>query len=61
MSTITQRVKALSPEKREELAQLLQQKRGGHRQYRKQVDVAILGGGLAGLTLARQLKRAQAD
>lgn len=61
MSTITQRINALSPEKREELTKLLQQKRAGHRQYHKQVDVAILGGGLASLTLARQLKRAQAD
>ncbi|MCX6047815.1 MAG: tryptophan 7-halogenase [Chloroflexi bacterium] len=59
MTTINDRVKALSPEKREELAQLLQQKRAS--QPRKQVDVAILGGGLAGLTLARQLRRAHAD
>ncbi|CAN5750726.1 tryptophan 7-halogenase [soil metagenome] len=59
MTTINDRVKALSPEKREELAQLLQQKRAG--QPRKQVDVAILGGGLAGLTLARQLRRAHAN
>lgn len=61
MSTINDRFKALAPEKREELAQLLQQRRAGHHPPRKQVDVAILGGGLAGLTLARQLRRAHAD
>ncbi|MCE7984895.1 MAG: halogenase [Caldilinea sp. CFX5] len=61
MHTIIQRIKSLPPEKREELTKRLQEKRAGHRQYRKQVDVAILGGGLAGLTLARQLKRAHAD
>ncbi len=61
MTTINDRIKALSPEKREELTQRLQQKRAGHAQSRKQVDIAILGGGLAGLTLARQLRRAYAD
>lgn len=60
MTTINDRIKALSPTQREELANLLQQKRTGHQQ-RKQVDIAILGGGLAGLTLARQLRLAHAD
>ncbi len=61
MTTINDRIKALSPEKREELTQRLQQKRTGQPAARKQVDVAILGGGLAGLTLARQLRRAYAE
>lgn len=37
MTTINDRVKALSPEKREALAQLLQQKRAGHSQPRNKL------------------------
>lgn len=60
MSTLQDRIQALSPEQRRRLAQAMEQK-AAHRHIHKQVDVAILGGGLAGLTLARQLRRANAD
>lgn len=58
MATIQDRIQALTPEQRKQLTHVLEQ-RAAHRQTQKQVDVAILGGGLAGLTLARQLRRAQ--
>jgi flavin-dependent dehydrogenase len=57
MSTINERVRALSPGKREQLAQLLKQKqRQPASPPSAHYDVIILGGGLAGGTLARQVK-----
>lgn len=61
MTTIQDRIKSLTPKQRQQLARVAQAKRAGHRQHRKQVDVAILGGGLAGLTLARQLRQANSE
>lgn len=60
MATLQDRIGALTPEQRHRLAEAMAQ-RTAHRQQHKQVDVAILGGGLAGLTLARQLRMAHAD
>ncbi len=60
MVSLQDRIKALTPEQRKRLTEAMGQP-AAHRQHHKQVDVAILGGGLAGLTLARQLRRAQAD
>ncbi len=55
---LSQRIQALPAEKREQLAKLLKQKQN---QATNHYDVVILGGGLAGGTLAQQLKRAQPD
>ncbi|MCX6047814.1 MAG: tryptophan 7-halogenase [Chloroflexi bacterium] len=55
---LSQRIQALPAEKREQLAKLLKQKQS---QAANQYDVVILGGGLAGGTLAQQLKRAQPE
>ncbi len=61
MTTIHDRLKTLPPEQREQLVQMVQQKRASQPQHDKRVDVVILGGGLAGLTLARQLRRANQE
>ncbi|MBV7329453.1 NAD(P)/FAD-dependent oxidoreductase [Chloroflexi bacterium TSY] len=56
---ISERLQALPIEKRKELAKLLEQKRRQSAgQLSKQYDVVIMGAGLAGGTLARQLKKA---
>ncbi len=56
---IAERIQALPIEKRRELAELLKQKKQqAADQPSNRYDVVILGGGLAGGTLARQLKRA---
>src|SRR5215212_10627 len=55
---LSQRIQALPAEKREQLAKLLKQKQT---QAAADYDVVILGGGLAGGTLAQQLKRAQPE
>jgi len=60
MATLQDRINALTPEQRKRLTEEVEQ-RTVRRKPNKQVDVAILGGGLAGLTLARQLRRAHAD
>lgn len=54
---LAQRIQALSPEKREQLTKLLTQKQ--HQPTnppQARYDIIILGGGLAGGTLARQIK-----
>lgn len=55
---LSQRIQALPAEKREQLAKLLKQKQAHAATH---YDVVILGGGLAGGTLAQQLKRAQPE
>ena len=55
---LSQRIQALPAEKREQLVKLLKQKQ---HQAANQYDVVILGGGLAGGSLAQQLKRADPD
>lgn len=56
---LSQRIQALSPEKREQLVQLLKQKQSPSPSPNAHYDLVILGGGLAGGTLARQVKLAQ--
>lgn len=56
---LSQRIQALSPEKREQLAQLLKQKQSPSPSPNAHYDLVILGGGLAGGTLARQVKLAR--
>ncbi|MCE7984894.1 MAG: halogenase [Caldilinea sp. CFX5] len=59
---LAQRIQALSPEKREQLAQLLKQKQSQPTQPPSaHYDLIILGGGLAGGTLARQVKLARPE
>ena len=59
---LAQRIQALSPEKREQLAQLLKQKQSQSTQPPSaHYDLIILGGGLAGGTLARQVKLARPE
>ncbi|MCB0064714.1 MAG: tryptophan 7-halogenase, partial [Caldilineaceae bacterium] len=56
---LAERIQALPVEKRRELAELLKQrKQQSAEEPGDHYDVVILGGGLAGGTLARQLKRA---
>ena len=64
MSNVTTRIRGLSADKRARLARLLQKKL--EKSQNKQpldgeYDVVILGGGLAGLTLAMQLKQARPE
>lgn len=59
---LAQRIQALAPEKREQLAQLLKQKQSQPNQPPgAHYDLIILGGGLAGGTLARQVKLARPE
>lgn len=48
MTTLQERIHALTPEQHKKLAQVAQVQRARHRRCDKEVDVAILGGGLAG-------------
>lgn len=59
MGDVFERVAALSAEKRAQLLRHLQEQRTSAHASPDQYDVAILGGGLAGLTLALQLKKAR--
>jgi flavin-dependent dehydrogenase len=69
MRDLPARIAALPPEKRALLEQWLQEKgmpavlqsQRPHNSSHQQYDLVILGGGLAGLTLARQLKRARPE
>jgi len=57
MSDIANRIAALSVEKRDLLMRQVQERRNTASATFEQYDVAILGGGMAGLTLALQLKK----
>src|SRR5690348_9929566 len=59
MNDVSDRIAALSAEKRALLIQRLQEQRAKAEGSSDQYDVAILGGGIAGLTLALQLKKAR--
>lgn len=59
MSDVWNRIAALPAEKRALLFQLLQEQRKPVAVLSDQFDVAILGGGMAGLTLALQIKKAR--
>src|SRR6185312_6958838 len=57
MSDISNRIAALPAEKRALLIRQLQERRTTAENSSDQYDVAILGGGMAGLTLALQIKK----
>ncbi|MBV7340030.1 hypothetical protein KFU94_69855 [Chloroflexi bacterium TSY] len=61
MTTIQDEIKTLTPAQREQLARRVKRKLTYPTGSRKEVDVLIMGGGLAGLTLARQLRQARSD
>lgn len=61
MTTIREQVKTLTPAQRAQFARQLKHKLTHPAESRQQVDVLIMGGGLAGLTLARQLRRTHSD
>src|SRR5437899_2450127 len=59
MSNILDRIAALPPEKRTRLIRQLQAQKAPVEVSPNQYDVAILGGGIAGLTLALQLNKSR--
>ncbi len=59
MSNVRDRIAALPAEKRLQLLRQLQMQTETHDMSSNQYDVAILGGGMAGLTLALQIKKAR--
>lgn len=63
MQDITKRIQALPAAQREEVARLLREKLQDKQADRENAvfDVVILGGGLAGSTLARQLKQSKPE
>lgn len=61
MSDVENRIASLSPEKRSLLTRQIQERRNAIEETLEQYDVVILGGGMAGLTLALQFKKTRPE
>ena len=61
MSDIENRMAALSPEQRALLMRQVQERRNAAEETLEEYDVAVLGGGMAGLTLALQFKKTRPE